>query len=183
MKTVTLVAAALLASLSAAPALAQELPRMAPDQVVTMVDGSTKKLSDYRGKVVAMLYILTYCPHCQHTVELMNGVESELGRRGFQTLACAVNNDAKEQLPSFLTQFKPNFPVGYCSLMDAARLLQLPANVRPLVPFLAFIDRTGQIRYQTTGADEQFFGDNQAQNLREEALKLLNDRLGRKTVK
>lgn len=183
MKTAILIAAAMLYSAAAGPATAQALPRPAPDQVITLVDGSTKKLSDYRGKVVAMLYILTYCSHCQHTVELMKGIQTELGRRGFQALACAINPDAKEQLPAFLTQYKPNFPVGYCPIMDAATFLQLSPGVRPLAPFLAFIDRTGQIRFQTTGADEQFFGDNQAANLRGEALKLLNDRLGRKTVK
>ena len=183
MKTGTLTAAALACFLAAAPAFAQEIPRPAPDQAITLTDGSTKKLSDYRGKVVAVLYILTYCPHCQHTVELMNGIQSELGRRGFQAFACAVNSDAKQQLPAFMAQYKPEFPVGVCPIMDAARLLQLSPDVRPLVPFLAFIDRTGQIRFQTTGADEQFFGDNQAQNIREEALKLLNDRLGKKTVK
>ena len=147
---------ATVALISLAPAFAQNLPRQAPEQIIHFSYGKTAKVSDYLGKVVLVAFILTGCPHCQHTVSLLNPLQTELGKRGFQVVALAVNDEAPQKLAWFNETFKPTFPVGYCSNQDLAPFLQLNPGQRPLAPLLAFLDRKGVIQYETNGADSSF---------------------------
>jgi peroxiredoxin len=171
MKKAALLATAVLVSL--APAFGQTLPRPAPEQIIRFAGGKTAKVSDYTGKVVLVAFILTGCPHCQNTVTLLNGIQAELGTRGFQAIGLAVNEDAAERLAEFNQKFKPAFPVGYGPSTDASGFLQLDPAKRPLAPLLAFLDRKGVIRFQTNGSDSDFFDDNEADHIRAQALKLL----------
>ena len=171
MKRAALLATAVLVSL--APAFTQNLPRQAPEQIIHLPDGKTAQVSDYKGKVVLVAFIITSCPHCQHTVELLNGIQTDLGKRGFQAIALAVNQDAPNRLADFYQKFKPTFPVGYCPNTDLPTFLQLTPGKRPLAPLLAFVDRKGVIQYETDGSDASFFDDNEGEHLRAEVLKLL----------
>ena len=85
----------------------------------------------------------------------------------------AVNENPN--VPDFIKTYNPSFPVGTAGGLNALEYLQWPPNQRPLVPFMVFIDRTGMIRAQYTGADTAFFEDGQDKRIREEAEKLLND--------
>jgi thiol-disulfide isomerase/thioredoxin len=170
MKNAALPAIALLATLAA---FGQNLPRQAPEQIIHFGGGKTAKVSDYTGKVVLVAFILTGCPHCQHTVGLLNGIQTELGKRGFQAIGLAVNEEAPQKLAWFDQTFQPAFPVGYCPNTDLPTFLQLDPGKRPLAPLLAFLDRKGVIRFQTDGSDADFFDDKQADHIRAEVLKLL----------
>ncbi|MGA2184975.1 MAG: TlpA disulfide reductase family protein [Bryobacteraceae bacterium] len=171
MNKAALLVTAVLVSLS--PAFSQTLPRQAPEQIIHFAGGKTAKVSDYTGKVVLVAFILTGCPHCQHTVTLLNGIQMELGDRGFQAIALAVDEDAAQKLAEFNKTLGPAFPVGYCPGADARGFLQLTAGKRTLAPLLAFLDRKGMIRFQTDGSDAAFFNDQEADHIRAQVLKLL----------
>ncbi len=76
-------------------------------------------------------------------------------------------------LPGFIQRFQPPFPIGTAASQTALDYLQWPADQRPLVPLMVFIDRKGMIRAQYSGLDEKFFDDQQDQHIREVAQKLL----------
>lgn len=101
----------------------------------------------------------------------MSGIEKDLGPKGFAVLEGAVNEQA--DVPGFIRQYNPPFPIGTASSLGALEYLQWPMGQRPLVPLMAFIDRSGMIRAQYSGYDTEFFGDNLEKNLRAEAEKLL----------
>jgi thiol-disulfide isomerase/thioredoxin len=162
-----------IALVSLAPVFAQELPRQAPEEIIHFTGGKTAKVSDYEGKVVLVAFILTGCSHCQHTVGIMNGIQTDLGKRGLQIVGLAVNEDAPARLAQFYDKFKPTFPVGYCSAGDLPGFLQPPPGQRPLAPLLAFLDRKGMIRFEITGSDPNFFNDQEGDHIRAEVLKLL----------
>lgn len=156
---------------------AQQVPRKAGEFVIGTVDHKQILLSSYRGKVVVLASILTTCPHCQHSVQLLSALQNELGPRGLQVLACAVQDAPELAVPLFIKTFNPPFPVGFNS--DANAVLDFYQYSRtnlPHMPILAFIDRQGTIRAQHEGADEAFFGDQQAQNLRTQIEALLKER-------
>ena len=46
-------------------------PRKAPELAFTLAGQGDKLLSQYRGKVVALEFILTTCPHCQASSHTM----------------------------------------------------------------------------------------------------------------
>jgi thiol-disulfide isomerase/thioredoxin len=149
---------------------AAEIPRPASDIAIKMPDGKQKSVSEYRGNVLCLAFILTTCSHCQKAVQDLTAVEKELGSKGFRVLAAAINEDAN--VPQFMQEFKPSFPVGVSTREVAGQSMKFSPGDRAFMPFLLFIDRKGIVRAQYTGADEAFFNDGQ-KNIREEAEKLL----------
>ena len=88
-------------------------------------------------------------------------------------LAGAVNDNP--DIPGFMQKFAPSFPVGPANGPAVLQYMQWPAGQRPLVPFMAFIDRKGTIRAQFSGADGEFFGPQEEQNIREQVERLLTE--------
>ena len=159
--------------LLASSASAVTVPRPAAEFVIRG-SGGEALLSQFRGKVVLLAFIFTTCPHCQHTVGVMNDLQKEFGPRGFQPLGAAFNDMAAQLLPSFLNQFHPAFPVGYAPRATVLEYLQEPSNAPLSVPILVFIDKKGTIRAQHMGSDDPFFKD-QEKNMRAEIESLLKE--------
>jgi thiol-disulfide isomerase/thioredoxin len=116
-------------------------------------------LSQYRGKVVALAFIHTTCPHCQHLTEVLNPIAHDYAARGVQVLACAFNEGAEQLLPGFLSQFHPAFPVGW-STHDAVYAYLQYSEMNPMgfVPHMVFLDRRGIIRADIPG-ESTFFNE------------------------
>ena len=153
------------ATMFAALLQAAQLPRKSPEFGISLNNGKQVLLSESRGKVVALMFILTYCSHCQQTVEVMKKLQAEYGPRGFQVLATAIEDMAAMAVPDFIKRFQPNFPVGYNNRQQLIEYLQLNADMRMMMPQLVFVDREGTIRAQYSG-DDPFFGPQQEANLR-----------------
>ena len=147
--------------------------RPAQPLTITRIGDPPVKLSQYKGKIVALAFIYTTCPHCQHLTTILNQVAKDYAARGVQVLECAFNNDAVQNLPEFLKQFNPPFPVGFNS--NAAVMSYLGYSMidaRPLyVPHMLFIDRAGIIRGDYPG-EAPFFQDPDG-NVRKELDKML----------
>ena len=92
-------------------------------------------------------------------------------------MEAAINENP--DVPGFIAQYKPNFPVGTAGAGAALQYLEWPADKRPLVPLMVFIDRQGVMRALYSGLDEDFFNEqnqNEDKNIRAEAEKLLNEK-------
>jgi len=165
---------AILASLSVAFAVsagAGEVPRTPPPFSIQRVGDSPLPLSKYRGKVVAVAFISTTCPHCQNLTKTLSGIYSDYASRGVEILECAFNEDMV--LPAFIKQFNPPFPVGYAKRNDVYAYLQYSViETKPVyVPHMVFLDKTGVIRGDYPGEDSFFL--NPEKSIREELDKLL----------
>lgn len=158
-----------------AAAAAANLPRQSHELAIGMNDGTKVLLSQYKGKVVAVIFILTTCPHCQKTVGFLNKAQKDYGPRGFQVLASAIEQGAAANVPGFIKQFNTPFPVGSNDPMVAVDWMQHPTMLIPHMPMLAFVDRQGNVRAQFEGDDEKFFSDQQEQNLRNQIEGLLKE--------
>lgn len=149
----------------AAILMGADVPRPAPDFSVQMMDGSELRLSQQKGKVVCLLFILTTCPHCQKLIGTMAKLQPELGPRGFTTIAASVQDMPRLYLPDFLKEFHPPFPVGYADRNLAMQFMQHDPKYIFYSPSMTLIDRAGVIRAQFPGGDAIYNGD-QAANLR-----------------
>lgn len=149
-------AIALTAACLFAPANAQDL-RKAPELTYTVPGQGEKLLSQYRGKVVALEFILTTCTHCQAAARLMTALQQEYGPQGFQALDLAINaldeNRTPEQgnqlVAAFATNFHVGFPVGWVPRDSFLSFLGISITEYTVVPQLVLIDRKGYIHYQT----------------------------------
>lgn len=160
--------------LAAAASIAAELPRPSPDLTIDLMNGKQVTLSQFKGKVCILAFILTTCPHCQKTVGYLSALQKEYGPQGLQVVASAVEDMAKMNVPDFIQRFQPPFPVGFNSLTTALEYLQHPAMFRLLMPQLVFIDRQASIQAQY-GGDDKFFAEDQEKHLREQVEMLLKE--------
>jgi len=136
-----------------------DIPRPAPEFAIRLTDGTDMLLSQQRGKVVCLLFILTTCPHCQKLVGTMSKLQTELGPRGLVTLAGATQDMPSLYIPDFIRDFKPTFPVGGADRDLAMQFMQHDPHYIFYNPTMSLIDRNGVIRAQFQGGDEIFNGD------------------------
>src|SRR5258706_15848510 len=80
------------------------VPRPADPLTIAEASGKKASLSDYKGKVVLVQFLLTTCQHCQHAAELYAKLQKELGPSGFQAVGIAFNDEA-QSAPAVLNVF------------------------------------------------------------------------------
>jgi peroxiredoxin len=153
--------------------VAAEVPRPAPEFVIKLVNGQTALLSQYRGKVVALEFLHTTCPHCQDCSALLEKMSKEYGAKGFQALGVAFNDFANVLVPDYIKQLGLTFPVGSGGRDEVLTFLQQPVMERFYVPQLLFLDRKGVIRAQYPGGDRFF--EKEEVNMRAQIESLLKE--------
>lgn len=161
----------LLALIAGAGALAAaEVPRPAPEYAFNLPGGEQINLSRYSGKVVALEFLFTTCPHCQQTSKMIAKLQTEYGKQGFQALGVAINPNP--DVRGFVSLYGVNYPLGQATRESAFGFLQ-QSIIMPnfSVPQLVFIDRKGIIRGQF-GGNDAFFA-NEEPNMRAMIEKLL----------
>ena len=168
--TVRILLGALL--LTGALAWSADLPRPATPLMFRSEQGETVKLEEQRGKVVAVLFFSTDCPHCQETVEMLEGVYKEYEPRGVEILGIAVNPSAVMNLPEFVKQYNVAFPMGLGTSAQWTSFAGMPATARAYVPHLLLVDRQGRVVEDHPGLDREFWLDQEAK-LREAFDRLL----------
>jgi len=135
--------------------------RKAPELAFNIPGQGQRLLSQYRGKVVGLEFILTTCPHCQAASRLMTKFQQEYGGRGFEALDLAINaldeNRTPAQADGMATAFQQNFqvgfPVGWIPRDQMMAFMGFSMAERMVVPQLVLIDRKGYIHYQTPAGD------------------------------
>lgn len=108
----------LLAQLVAWPAYAHDAPHdqrlpvlgPAPDFTLTSQDGGPVSLRDFRGKVVAVTFIYTYCPDlCPMLTANMVSVQDRLGSDfGSKIAFVSITVDPEHDTPEVLKQYAQN---------------------------------------------------------------------------
>ncbi len=155
------------------PLGAAQVPRPAPEFVIRQVNGPQLLLTQFRGKVVALTFVYTTCPHCQHFSGLLNEMYREYGPRGFQPIDIAYNDQATLLVSDFINQLQLKFPVGVATREEVVSYLQYPMDKPMYVPQVVFIDRKGVLRAQYAGESDFFQPKNVEANLRAEIESLL----------
>ena len=119
--------------------------RMAPDFVVTDIEGKQHRLSDYKGKDVMLVFWATWCGPCHveipHLIELRNTVSKE------KLVILAISREPATLVKNFVKQQKLNYTVVSMDM----RSLPLPFNAVNSIPCSFFIDTDGKIKLATIG--------------------------------
>jgi|SRR5579872_3396239 len=153
--------------LGASLAMCATVPRPCPDFAISLNDGAQVHPSQYQGKVVVLAFILTTCPHCQYTVQILTKLQKEYAAQGLQVLASAIEDMASMAVPDFIKRFEPGFPVGFDQREYVETYLEHPVMYRMMMPQVVAIDRKGVIRAQFAGDDKFFEKAGQEKNFRD----------------
>jgi thiol-disulfide isomerase/thioredoxin len=135
-------------------ASAGETLRKAPELSFTLPGKGPQLLSQYRGKVVALSFIFTTCPHCQAESKVLTKFQQEFGARGLQVLDVAVNPNADLLVENFSKDYQVGFPVGWIPQDQMVAFMGF-SSARFVVPQLVLIDRKGMIHYQTPALEDE----------------------------
>ena len=133
-------------------------PRKAPELAFTVPGQGQKLLSQYHGKVVALEFIFTTCPHCQAASRVMTRYQQEFGSRGFQAVDVAINDNADLLVDNFVKDYQVGFPVGWTPRDQMLTFMGFSLAERFVVPQLVLVDRKGFIRYQTPPLANDAYG-------------------------
>jgi thiol-disulfide isomerase/thioredoxin len=152
-KILPLMACLALATISLSAADATENVRKAPELAFSVPGKGQQLLSQYRGKVLAVEFIFTTCPHCQAASKLMTKLQTEYGARGLQVIDIAINQNADLLVDNFAKDFQVNFPVGWATSEQMQSFMGFTSG-RYVVPQLALIDRKGNIHWQTPATED-----------------------------
>jgi protein SCO1 len=184
----TVTALMLAQSLAAPQQPSQPLPKIAPapEFALTSQDGAEVKLTDFRGKVVAVTFIFTLCTDtCPVLTPMMSFVQDRLGsdfgeKIAFVSITVDPERDTAEVLKEYGQAFGANF-AGWFFLTGSPSTIQdvtrrygvfaaKAANGNVDHTFLtSIVDRQGILRVQYLGVrfDPEEF--------RRDLLSLLND--------
>lgn len=167
-----LAAAVLLLSALTLQAQAPPVLRQSPQFVVKYTDGTQMLLSSLKGKVVALLFVHTTCPHCQRTSQVFTKLYQEFKPRGFEAVDVAFNPMANIYVKDFVKDYQIGYPVGYSAPDEVLNYMGFSVMERYVVPQIVWIDRQGNIRSQTPAmGDEKLLQESYWRNMIETLLK------------
>ena len=153
----------LAAGFASSVAAAMNTPQQAPPLAFRLADQKTTiDLTNYRGKVVVLEFLLTTCPHCQRCSSIMQKLYKEFGEKDVQMLGCAVNDMSHMLIAEYSQKLSLTYPVGYGSREMSHQFLQHPFMKTMYMPQLVIIDRKGVIRYIGSGTSPTRIAEMQA---------------------
>lgn len=157
MRSLSLVLTGLLAAFLAPAA---SVPRPSPELIMERGGQPPIKLSQFRGKIVALAFGHTTCDHCQFLTRTLKTIQKDYEARNVQVVECAFEDEVRINYPMFLKAFEPNFATGYTTTAAVKKFLLWNDKTDGIlmIPYMIFIDAKGIIRGDFNGKDG-FFSD------------------------
>lgn len=122
-----------------------------PDFTLPDLDGTSRSISDFDGKVLLLNFWATWCVPCRQEIPMLIKAQSELGGAGLQVIGIAV--DKAKPTAAFAKRYGINYPV-LVNLNKAARVQDeytQPGDPAAVLPYSVVIDRSGRIRAHIAG--------------------------------
>lgn len=123
------------------------LGTLAPEFSLNDLNGNTFKLSDFKGKIVILDFMATWCGPCKMQIPHLNFVKERYGDLVILvSISVDPNHDSEETLREFLNKYPY---ASWIWVRDTANLRR--AYGVTAIPTLVIIDREGYIRFRHVG--------------------------------
>ncbi len=110
--------------------------------------GSTRELTEWQGKVVALNFWATWCPPCREEIPAFIELQDSYDEQGLQFIGIALQT--ADEIQEFIVEFNLNYPslVGEQDVISLAKQL---GNGIGALPYTVIIDRAGIIQFTHKG--------------------------------
>jgi peroxiredoxin len=81
----------------------------APDFTLTDIDGKSRSLSSYRGKIVMLHFWATWCVSCRHEMPVLHKLRKEFVGRDFKMLCVNVDRGNQDAIETFMHDIDLHF--------------------------------------------------------------------------
>ncbi len=140
-RALTLLLALLVIPVAAAAQTAGVTPIPAPDTKFLTLDGKTKSLSDYKGKVVLIDFWATWCGPCRMAMPGLQKLHESMKSRGLVVLGVSLDKNPPVQVPPFLKKMG----ITYANVADNPKdPCSQKWDVRA-IPSLYLVDKKGRV--------------------------------------
>ncbi|MCU7958433.1 MAG: TlpA family protein disulfide reductase [gamma proteobacterium symbiont of Bathyaustriella thionipta] len=130
-----------------------------PPLVLPDLQGTTRKLQDWKGKVILLNFWATWCGPCQTEVPHLIDFQNQYADKGLMIVGVAL--DEPRKVENFARSLAINYPILLADPQTESRLLPLWGNSSRGLPFTVVIGRDGHLHYMLNGVlDEEGFNDN-----------------------
>lgn len=120
---------------------APTLQAVAPDFTLKSQSEKNIKLSEYRGQVVLVNFLASYCAPCRQEMPLLDQLYKKYKSLGFVVLGVNIDEDIN-QARAMLKEIPVNFPVVFDDKNNVAKMYNLQG-----MPSTFILDRNGKLRY------------------------------------
>jgi peroxiredoxin len=153
------VAILLLTAAGITPAFAEDTDKTssligdtAPDFTLKDLTDKDVKLSDAgKGKVTLLTFWVTWCPHCQREMPVLQSVHTDLGGKDFTVVAVGLDEPA--DVKSFCSTNKLTYPVLIGGNKDGEAVADVYGVTG--VPAMFFIGKDGKVKSMISGESDE----------------------------
>jgi peroxiredoxin len=111
----------------------------APDFTLKDQDGKNVRLSDYKGKVVHLIFFTTWCDSCRVEMPKVSKVYTKFSDRGFVILGVGISEKVKR-----IKEFREELELSFLLVADEDGAVSRTYGVRG-IPTSYLIDREGYV--------------------------------------
>ena len=131
----------------------ENVQEFAPDFEMTLVDGTKKKLSDFRGEVVYLSFWASWCGPCIRGFEKHQEIRKAIEGLGIVMLNISIDKDS-QKWNTAINKYQPNgihAIVSHDTVRDKYQLYN--------VPLYEIIGKNGQFLYLSEDSDRNIMED------------------------
>jgi cytochrome c biogenesis protein CcmG/thiol:disulfide interchange protein DsbE len=144
--------------------------KLAPDFVLSSLDGKSVQLSDLHGKVVLLNFWATWCVPCKVEMPWFVELQKRYGTSGLQVVGIAMDDASQADLRKFTNELGVNYPI----LIGNDKVGDVYGGVQ-FLPFTLYVDRDGRVVDKVFGLKSE----NEVENEIKKAFGSPNDRSAR----
>ena len=120
------------------------LNEVRPEFSLPDLEGNTRHLKEWDGKVILLNFWATWCPPCRREIPAFIELQDTFGKDGFQVVGVAI--DEKDAVIDYTDGLGVNYPVMIGN-STAMKISAEYGNRFGQLPYSLIIDRKGVIRF------------------------------------
>jgi peroxiredoxin len=150
MKTVTYCAGALIALAVGYGAYTASDSTVAPESSFVLLDGTSVKTADFKGRVTLVNFWATSCTTCVAEMPQMVATYDKFKNRGFDTVAVAMRYDP----PAYVVNFAQSRQLPFKVAIDNTGMVAKAWGEVKLTPTTYLVNKRGEIVKRYVGAPD-----------------------------